>query len=56
MTIPAELIAESAVDFPFRPLGAAELSTAEAERMAAEPPKVLQSKQQDEPPQQLSLF
>ena len=32
------------------------LVIAEAERMAAEPPKVLQSKQQDEPPQQLSLF
>jgi ArsR family transcriptional regulator len=35
MTIPAELIAESAaVDFPCPPLGAAELSSAEAERMA----------------------
>ena len=34
MTIPAELLAESAVDFPCPPLGAAELSTAEAERMA----------------------
>jgi uracil-DNA glycosylase family 4 len=32
------------------------LVIAEAERMAAEPPKVLQSKKQDEPPQQLSLF
>jgi uracil-DNA glycosylase len=32
------------------------LVIAEAERMAAEPPKVLQSKKLDEPPQQLSLF
>jgi uracil-DNA glycosylase len=32
------------------------LVIAEAERMAVEPPKVLQSKKQDEPPQQLSLF
>lgn len=32
------------------------LVIAEAERMVAEPPKVLQSKKQDEPPQQLSLF
>jgi ArsR family transcriptional regulator len=35
MTIPAELIAESAVDFPCPPLGAAELSSAEAEHMAS---------------------
>src|ERR1700733_2354526 len=34
MTIPAELIAEAAADFPCPPLGAAELSAAEAERMA----------------------
>ena len=32
------------------------LVIAEAERMTVEPPKVLQSKKQDEPPQQLSLF
>src|SRR5690348_8391338 len=32
------------------------LVIAEAERMVAEPPKVLQSKKPDEPPQQLSLF
>jgi DNA polymerase len=32
------------------------LVIAEAERMAAEPPKVLQPKKQDEPPEQLSLF
>src|SRR5579871_4052708 len=34
MTIPTELIGETAVEFPCPPLGAAELSAAEAERMA----------------------
>ena len=34
MTIPAELIGETAVEFPCPPLGAAELSAADAERMA----------------------
>src|SRR6185437_4483336 len=34
MTIPAELIGETTVEFPCPPLGAAELSAADAERMA----------------------
>jgi len=34
MTIPAELIGETAVEFPCPPLGAAELSAQDAERMA----------------------
>src|ERR1700733_15165641 len=34
MTIPAELIAETSLEFPCPPLGAAELTASEAERMA----------------------
>jgi ArsR family transcriptional regulator, arsenate/arsenite/antimonite-responsive transcriptional repressor len=34
MTIPAELIAETSLEFPCPPLGAAELTAPEAERMA----------------------
>src|ERR1700758_4595428 len=34
MTIPTELIGETTVEFPYPPLGAAELSAQDAERMA----------------------